>query len=110
MSKRRFIVLDRDGTIIRECNYLSDPDQVELLPGVADGLRKLRKEDLGLVLVTNQSAIGRGLFDIPRLDQIHQRLQELLLAERIYLDGIYYCPHKPDDCCSCRNNRSHLNR
>ncbi len=108
MPKRRFAVLDRDGTIIKECYYLSDPELVELLPGVAAGLRQLRKYGLGLIVVTNQSAIGRGFFDQTRLDSIHRRLGELLADEGIALDGIYVCPHTPQDNCSCRKPRPGL--
>jgi D-glycero-D-manno-heptose 1,7-bisphosphate phosphatase len=102
------VVLDRDGTINVECQYLSDPDQVELLPGVTDGLRQLHEMGLGLVVITNQSAIGRGFFDEARLGLIHQRLRELLEAEGVYLDGIYFCPHMPEDDCPCRKPRPGL--
>ena len=81
MAAKRFVVLDRDGTIIVERHYLADPAQVQLLPGAAQGLRKLSALGLGTAVVTNQSAIGRGYFDLPRLDQIHRRLAELLAAE-----------------------------
>ena len=102
MTQRHFVVLDRDGTIIVERYYLSDPLQVELIPGVAAGLRQLSEMDLGLVVVTNQSALSRGFFDKARLNLIHQRLRELLYAEGVYLDGIYICPHRPEDNCLCR--------
>ena len=108
MSQRRFVILDRDGTIIIERNYLSHPDEVELLPGVGQALRELRKLDLGLVVVTNQSGLGRGYLDQARLDEIHARLRELLEAESAEPDGIYYCPHHPDDDCSCRKPRPGL--
>jgi D-glycero-D-manno-heptose 1,7-bisphosphate phosphatase len=74
VSQRRFVALDRDGTLIVERHYLSYPDQVELLPGAAQGLRQLRQLGLGLVIVTNQSGIGRGYFDEAQLTLIHQRL------------------------------------
>jgi len=102
MAPRRFVVLDRDGTVILERNYLSDPEQVELLPGAAGALRQLRRMGLGLVLMTNQSAIGRGFFTEQRLGDIHQRLTQLLAAEGVRLDGIYYCPHTPEEGCHCR--------
>ena len=102
MNKRRFVLLDRDGTIIVERHYLSDPAGVELLPGAANGLRKMQELGLGLVVITNQSAIGRGFFDELRLNQIHTRLCELLQQEKVALDGIYFCPHRPEDNCSCR--------
>lgn len=102
MTQRRFVLLDRDGTIIVERHYLSDPCQVELIPGVAHGLRQLSEMGLGLVVITNQSAIGRGLFSRERLHSIHRRLRELLEAEGVYLNGIYSCPHIPEDNCCCR--------
>jgi D-glycero-D-manno-heptose 1,7-bisphosphate phosphatase len=102
MAQRRFAVLDRDGTIIVERGYLSDPEQVELIPGAANGLRQLSKMGLGLVVITNQSGISRGLFDQERLDLIHRLLHELLDAEGVYLDGIYFCPHLPEANCPCR--------
>jgi D-glycero-D-manno-heptose 1,7-bisphosphate phosphatase len=101
-NPRRFVVLDRDGTIIVHHPYLSDPAQVELLPGAAEGLRALRNLGLGLVVATNQSALGRGYFSVARLDEIHARMHALLAAEGITLDGVYYCPHTPDDTCACR--------
>jgi D-glycero-D-manno-heptose 1,7-bisphosphate phosphatase len=108
MMQRRFVVMDRDGTLIVERHYLSDLEQVELLPNVAEGLRQLSAMGLGLVVLTNQSAIGRGFFDEARLEQIHQRLRELLAAEGVQLDGIYFCPHLPDDHCECRKPRTGL--
>src|SRR5207245_3946349 len=108
MTARRFVALDRDGTITVERNYLSDPDQVELLPGAADGLRKLRQLGLGLIVVTNQSAIGRGFFDATQLERIHERLTALLAAEEVALDGIFACPHLPEQNCRCRKPNTGL--
>ncbi|MEE3715933.1 HAD family hydrolase [Tumidithrix elongata RA019] len=102
LKPKYFVLLDRDGTIIKDCHYLSDPDLVELLPGAAEGLRQLQALGLGLVVVTNQSPIGRGWFDDRRLEEIHQRLRALLVDEGVNLDGIYYCPHLPEDRCACR--------
>jgi D-glycero-D-manno-heptose 1,7-bisphosphate phosphatase len=102
MKARRFVLLDRDGTIIVERNYLSDPAEVELLPGAASGLRRMRDLGLGLVVITNQSAIGRGYIDKAGLDRIHERMCELLRIEGVSLDGIYFCPHLPEDGCDCR--------
>ena len=108
MNPRRFVLLDRDGTIVVERHYLSDPAGVELLPGAARGLRRMRELGLGLVVITNQSAIGRGYFNEARLDQIHARLCKLLREEQVSLDGIYYCPHRPEDRCECRKPESAL--
>ncbi|MBI4446478.1 MAG: HAD family hydrolase [Acidobacteria bacterium] len=105
---RRFVILDRDGTLNVERNYLSDPAGMELLPGVLEGLRHLRALGLGLLVVTNQSGVGRGFFDLSRLDAIHARLEELLAAGGVRLDGIYWCPHKPEDDCRCRKPKNGL--
>jgi D-glycero-D-manno-heptose 1,7-bisphosphate phosphatase len=102
VARRRFVLLDRDGTIIVERDHLSSLEQVELLPGAADGLRRLRQLGLGLIAVSNQSVIGRGLIDETQLDAIHRRLHELLKAEGVVLDAIYVCPHRPDAGCDCR--------
>jgi D-glycero-D-manno-heptose 1,7-bisphosphate phosphatase len=95
-------MLDRDGTIIAERHYLSHPDQVELMPGSASGLRTMRDLGCGLLVLTNQSGIGRGYFDVDMLAKVHGRMTELLAAEGVELDGIYYCPHTPEQCCDCR--------
>jgi D-glycero-D-manno-heptose 1,7-bisphosphate phosphatase len=108
MKRRPFVVLDRDGTIIVERHYLSDPRQIEILPGAVRGLRQLLAMGLGLVIVTNQSAVGRGFFDEAHLDLIHRRLCELLKAEGIQIEGFYFCPHLPDDDCSCRKPKPGL--
>jgi len=108
MTRRRFVILDRDGTLIVHHRYLSDPAKVELIPGVAWGLRRLRALNLGLVVTTNQSAVARGLLSLENLEAIHGRLKELLSAEGIVLDGIYVCPHLPRDGCRCRKPKPGL--
>jgi D-glycero-D-manno-heptose 1,7-bisphosphate phosphatase len=108
MKPRRFVLLDRDGTLIVEKHYLSDPDQIELIGGAAEGLRRLAARGLGLALVTNQSGIGRGLFDAQRLAEIHQRLVVKLRAEGVALDGIFVCPHHPGQQCACRKPQTGL--
>jgi len=107
-NRNRFVVLDRDGTIIVERNYLSDPDGVELLPGVPEALRNLRQAGFGLVVITNQSGIGRGYFTESQLQEIHDRMNQLLEKENVELDGIYFCPHLPTDSCQCRKPQTAL--
>lgn len=101
MSKR-FVLIDRDGTINVEKHYLSDPEQLELYPGIGAALKRLQDAGFGLAVITNQSGVARGYFDLARLDQIHDRLRALLAAEGVTVDGIYICPHGPDDDCACR--------
>lgn len=104
--KRIYVLLDRDGTIIYDRHYLADPAAVELLPGAADGLRRLRDAGCGLVVVTNQSGIGRGMFDEPTLARIHERMHALLADEEIRLDGVYFCPHTDEAACTCRKPKA----
>lgn len=99
---RRFVLLDRDGTINRERHYLSEPDQLELCPNAGPGLRRMLELGLGLIVVTNQSGIARGYFDEAKLREIHERLRQMLRLEGVLLHGIYACPHGPDDQCRCR--------
>ncbi|MEJ0093708.1 MAG: HAD family hydrolase [Methylocella sp.] len=96
------IFLDRDGTIIVEKNYPSDPDQVVLLDGAAEGLRAMSRHGLPFVVVSNQSGIGRGYFSVEQADAVEQRLKDLLAQEGIAIAGWYRCPHAPDDDCRCR--------
>ena len=96
------VFLDRDGTVIVDKHYLHDPAGVELLPRAAKGLRRMRALGLPLVLVSNQSGVGRGYFSLADVQRVHRRLQELLLEENIELDGIYVCPHAPEEACGCR--------
>ena len=99
---RRYVLLDRDGTVIRDKHYLSDPEGVELLPGAAQGLKRMRDMGLGLVIVSNQSGVGRGYFDHAAVKACNERLAELLAAHGVALDGFYYCPHTPEEACDCR--------
>ncbi|MCP4599445.1 MAG: HAD-IIIA family hydrolase [Proteobacteria bacterium] len=105
---KRFVLLDRDGTINEERDYLSDANEVKLLPKAAVGLRRIQEIGLGLAVVTNQSGVGRGYFNLNDLENIHGRLSELLEAEGVELNGIYFCPHLPDDKCQCRKPRTGL--
>jgi D-glycero-D-manno-heptose 1,7-bisphosphate phosphatase len=98
----RLVLLDRDGTINVEKYYLSSPEQVELLPGAAEGIRRLTQAGLIAVVVTNQSAIGRHFLRMETLEQIHARMQGLLMARGAVLHAIYVCPHRPDEGCACR--------
>lgn len=105
---RRFVLLDRDGTLIVERDYLAAPEGVELLPHAAAGLRRFAGAGWGRLLLTNQSGVGRGYFDLAAVDAIHSRMIELLAEAGASLDGIYVCPHAPRDGCDCRKPRTGL--
>jgi D-glycero-D-manno-heptose 1,7-bisphosphate phosphatase len=100
--------LDRDGTIVVDKHYLSDPDGLELLPNALEGLRALRDLGARLVVVTNQSGVGRRYFSAEAVDRMHERLREILAEGGIELDGIYACPHAPEDGCACRKPGTEL--
>jgi D-glycero-D-manno-heptose 1,7-bisphosphate phosphatase len=87
--------LDRDGTIIVDREYLADPDGVQLVPGTAEALRRLRDSGYALVVVTNQSGIGRGLYTEVDYQAVRLRLDQVLAAEGIRLDGSWHCPDDP---------------
>lgn len=96
--------LDRDGTIIREVNYLSDPDQVDLVPGAAGAIQSLADAGFAIVIVTNQSGIARGLYTTEQFDAVQQRVEEVLAAHGVVVDAVYHCPHHPrfTGPCECR--------
>lgn len=103
------VFVDRDGTLIDELGYLTDPDGVLLFEGAAAALAEINRRGLPVVLFTNQSGVARGLLDEPRLAEIHARLEELLAEEGAHLDLILYCPHHPElgspryrRVCDCR--------
>ncbi len=102
------IFLDRDGTLNPDPGYIGSPDQFELFPGVADALAKLTRAGARLVVVTNQSGVGRGLFSFGDLDRIHEKLRRLVGEAGASLAGIYVCPHRPDEQCHCRKSEPGL--
>lgn len=105
---RPAIFLDRDGTLNVEVHYLRRPEQIRLIDGVPQALHALRAAGYALVVITNQSGIARGYFDHATLGAIHATLVSVLADHGASLDGIYACPHHPDDACACRKPRSDL--
>lgn len=99
---RRFVLVDRDGTINEERDYVLAPSHLRLIPGAAEALRDLRGLGLGVVIVTNQSPVGRGWITADELAEIHERLVDLLAEGGAGVDGIELCPHAPEDGCACR--------
>ncbi len=99
---KKYVLLDRDGTIIVNKHYQKDPEITELLPHAREGLDLLRSSGFGLVLVTNQSGIGRGLLTRADMTAVNRRMARELGGEEDYFAGMYCCPHVPEDGCSCR--------
>ena len=96
------VFVDRDGTICFDRHYLSNPDGVELIPTAADGIKRLNDAGIPVIVVTNQSGVGRGFFDEDQLGAIHDRMEDVLAEHGASVDDIYHCPHMPDSGCDCR--------
>lgn len=104
------LFIDRDGVLVVEKDYLSDPAAVELVPGAAAALGRARAAGYRLIGISNQSGLGRGLFAISDFEAVMTRLDELLRSEGCPLDDFYYCPHAPAAQCDCRKPRLGLLR
>ncbi len=113
------IFLDRDGTINRHVGFLTQVDQMEILPGAVAGIRRLNQAGYPVVVITNQPVIARGEVTLAGLRKIHDKMETLLGREGAFLNGIYYCPHHPDKgfpgevaelkiTCNCRKPRTGL--
>ena len=98
------VFIDRDGTLIREREYLSEAEGVELLPGAAAALRGFQEDGYRIVVVTNQSGIARGLFDEASYRRVRAEVERQLDSEGVRLLGSYHCPHHPQFTgpCECR--------
>lgn len=96
------VFLDRDGTIIVERNYLSDPALVELETGAVEGMRRLADAGWTLVVLTNQSGIARGYFDVAAAERVNVRVDAMLAECGVPVAGWYLCPHEAGDGCDCR--------
>lgn len=102
--------LDRDGTLIRDVGYLSDPGGVELLPGAAGAVRALNRREVPVAVVTNQSGIGRGLISVDEHRAVRAEVRRRLGAEGARVDLWLHCPHAPSTGCGCRKPRTGMHR
>ncbi|MDF1526228.1 MAG: HAD family hydrolase [bacterium] len=101
-SSRPAVFLDRDGTIIDDIGYLADPAGITFYPGVPEALKRLQDRGYLLVVITNQSGIGRGYFNEETALSVNLTMVGLLKEKGVALAAIYYCPHHPEDNCRCR--------
>lgn len=108
-GKNKAVFLDRDGTINVEVGYLSDPDELELIPGAAEAVARLNDAGYIVVVITNQSGVARGYFTEEDVAAVNRRMVDVLRPEGARIDGIYYCPHHPEfgsdeyrKDCECR--------
>ena len=98
----RAVFIDRDGTMAKDVPYCRRPEDFELFPNTAKAIRMLNQHGFKVIVITNQSGIGRGYFTEDTLGKIHQKMKDELAKQGAYVDDIYYCPHHPDDGCDCR--------
>ncbi len=106
--ERRLLVVDRDGTLIVERHYLSDPAAVELLPGVVEGLRLFQQRGYAIAIVSNQSGVGRGYFDAAAMHAVNDEVLQQLAVCGVHVDQVWCCPHAPDEGCACRKPQPDL--
>jgi D-glycero-D-manno-heptose 1,7-bisphosphate phosphatase len=103
------VILDRDGVINQDSDaYIKTPDEWIAIPGSLEAIGRLTKAGYQVVVATNQSGLARGLFDQAALDAIHHKMESAIQQQGGKLAGIYYCPHGPDDGCSCRKPKPGL--
>lgn len=112
MTRVPAVFVDRDGTLIREREYLSDPADVELLPGAIEALSAFAAAGYAIIVVTNQSGIGRGYYEEEAYRQVKAEVERRLAAGGVRVRGTYHCPHHPDFTgpCDCRKPASGLFR
>ena len=109
MSRNRAVFLDRDGVINRNRDdYVKDVVEMEILPGVPKAINLLNTVNFKVVIISNQAAVNRGLISTKKLHEIHEFLKKELLQNNAKIDGIYFCPHRPDESCECRKPKPTL--
>jgi D-glycero-D-manno-heptose 1,7-bisphosphate phosphatase len=101
-DKQKAIFLDRDGTIIKEVNFLSTVEETELYPETIKALKLLKEAGFLFFITTNQSGIARGYFDANAVNAIHAKIQHELTKNDLQIESFHFCPHLPDAGCSCR--------
>jgi D-glycero-D-manno-heptose 1,7-bisphosphate phosphatase len=99
---RPAVFLDRDGTICEEVGYLNHVDRFRMFPCTGTAIRRLQECGFAVIVVTNQSGVGRGYFPESVVNDVHDRMERELAAQGARLDDIYYCPHGSADGCDCR--------
>jgi D-glycero-D-manno-heptose 1,7-bisphosphate phosphatase len=105
---RPAVFLDRDGTIAEEVGYLNHLSRFRMFPFVASAVCRLNEAGLTVVVITNQSGVGRGYFPESLVHAVHQQMTQQLVAGGARIDAVYYCPHTSADNCSCRKPRTSM--
>ncbi len=100
------VFLDRDGTIIEEKDFINSPDEIEFIPGSIEGIRTIRKLGYKIIVISNQSGIGRGILTEKMVKEINDSFIQQLRERDAPIDALYFCPHHPDDDCNCRKPKA----
>jgi D-glycero-D-manno-heptose 1,7-bisphosphate phosphatase len=99
----KLVILDRDGTINSDSeDFVKSPDEWHPLPGALEAIARLNHAGWHVVIASNQSGLGRGLFDVAALNAIHAKMHKMLAAVGGRIDAVFYCPHGPEESCVCR--------
>ncbi len=99
----KLVILDRDGTINQfSAQHIKTPDEWQPLPGALEAIARLTQAGWHVVVASNQAGLGRGLFDVAALNAMNAKMHKLLATQGGRVDAVFYCPHTPDDACTCR--------
>ena len=107
---KRALFLDRDGVLMEDRHYMRDPGDVYLIAGAAEALRRFAAEGWLLIVISNQSGVGRGFISVAEMEAVQSRFLELLRDEDVEITATYICPHAPDAGCECRKPSPYLLR
>lgn len=109
MSQNRYILLDRDGVINHEsADFIKSPEEWRPIDGSLEAIALLNEHGYKVAVITNQSGVARGLFDDAMLEKIHAKMRQMAAEKGGKIDAIYFCPHGPDDGCTCRKPKPGL--
>lgn len=107
MNNQKLVILDRDGVINFDSDqFIKSPDEFKIIPGTLESIAKLNQHGIKVVIATNQSGIGRGLFDMDTLNLIHKKLHTSLAEVGGRIEAIFFCPHVDSDNCECRKPKN----
>src|SRR3990167_4245739 len=96
------VFIDRDGTINQETGYVDSFDRFHILPRIPDAIKRLNENNIPAIIITNQSGVARGYFTIDFVNKLHEKMGKELERKNCSVDGVYTCPHHPDEGCACR--------
>jgi D-glycero-D-manno-heptose 1,7-bisphosphate phosphatase len=103
----KLIILDRDGVINFDSeHYIKSPEEWKPLPGSLEAIALLNQNGFRVAVATNQSGVGRGLFDMQTLNAMHDKMHRLVSAQGGHVDAVFFCPHTPEEGCDCRKPKA----